>query len=314
MLLLDQFAALGFSGVRVFAGHLEWAGQTAAMGVEQLPDFVEACRGRGLYVLVSAITDSAIENYSVETHIDLIGAICIAYDNTLLEIANEPYHETQRSAVHDFAYLRGLAARVSPDVLVGLGAAADDEALDGRDGEFIPIHLDRGRDIWNEVRRVREAQAVEDSTGKPAIIQETTKAYDVEQEGKWESRPEYFYALGVNGRLFEVGIVFHSENGLQAQPLDAATEACARDCVAGFIAIPLDVPTLEYHNAGDPASPVRSANFDNVVRCHSATDGARGWTFAEGIAAGKDPEITWNWPVHEQIDSRPQLRLYAAMR
>ena len=314
MQLLDQLAALGYNGVRVFAGHLEWAGQTAAYARSGLGIFFEACQIRGLYVLVSAITDSGIEDYNLEEHIDEIGAVCAQYDNTLLEIANEPYHETQRREVHDFAYLRGLAARVPADVLVGLGAAADDESLDGRDGEFIPIHLDRGRDTWNEVRRVREAEAVEDATGKPAIIQETTKAYDLEQEGKWESRPEYFYALGVNGRLFEVGIVFHSENGLQAQPLDAATEACARDCVAGFTAIPLDVPTLEYHNAGDPASPVHRANFDNVVRCHSAIDGNRGWTFAEGIADGKDPEIEWNWPVHDLIDTRPQLRLYAATR
>lgn len=55
---LDQIAALGFNGVRVFAGALHWANVTADQAKARLPQFIDACAKRGLYVIVTALTDT----------------------------------------------------------------------------------------------------------------------------------------------------------------------------------------------------------------------------------------------------------------
>ena len=111
---LDQLAQLGFGGVRVFAGHLEGRGQSAASACERLPRFLDECLARGLYVQVAAVTDSGLDDYDVRAHVRDIAAIVSEFPHGLLCIANEYYHPTQSDQVHNAAYsapARGAGSR-----------------------------------------------------------------------------------------------------------------------------------------------------------------------------------------------------------
>jgi hypothetical protein len=313
--VLDWFASAGFNAIRVFAGNLTWAGQTAADARERLPWLLAETKARGMYVLVSCLTDTGSgPAFNHAEHISIIAAMCEASGNTMIEIANEPYHETQADEVHNYGYLRKLAALVPTTILVALGAASEDEELSGEDArDWIARHLDRGRDPFNEIRRIRELENVESTTNFPVVLQESTKAEEIDQEGKFENSPYWWHTMGLLCRGFEVDAVFHSEDGLHSRDLDETTKACARAFIAGITVVE-DGVELTFQNATWSTSPVKDANFaerpgGTVARVYSFI-GAKSYTVAVGTTG--DPGIKWQnkYGPTGDITDQPELKAY----
>lgn len=293
---MDETRALGFNGFRVFCGHLGQVNQTPEMARAVLPTLLDEAAQRGLYVYVCACTGGG---YDVEAHLTAIAQICSEHVNAILEGANEIGHGSQSELVNDVPRFLATCQRVIPaSVTWTLGApvGTDEPTPEGTyptdGGQFNDAHLDRGRPFWDQVRRVREIRAIADDTDKAAMSGEPIGADEESIPGKREADPTFFWTLGLLCRGFEVGGVFHSEDGLNGRTLRPNQLECARAYVAGGRAIPV-ADRLQFINAGwtNPPSPVTSYDSDRAVRCYSFVVGNRGWTAVIGITG--DPAIVW---------------------
>jgi len=300
---LDWVSRQGFGGVRIFAGALTWANQTADSACLALPHVMDACVQRDLYVEVTAITDSGT-GYDVEQHLKDINSILLPYENTLVEIANEPYHSSQNEAVHDPDYLLHCTSFISENIMCALGAAPDDESLEYAGGDYMTVHLDRGRDDWNMVRRVRELENDSANSGKHVFNNEPKKA------GSQLTDPAIVFCMAVLNRGFEVGGVFHSDSGLDAVVPDASQQAFADAYIAGASVI-TTAQKLSFQNAGWSSSPVKSANFDDGVG--GGTGIVRAYSFMSDeqsvlveVGAGSNPGIVMQngWSVGPVLAER----------
>lgn len=331
---LDQTRALGFNGVRVFAGDLGWVGQTPLVARTNLPALLEAAAARGLYVYVCAITGGRDPVYDVDAHLSAVAEIVHAHPNALLEVANEIGHPSLVDKT--MAEWLALARRViPPGVTWTLGAPGTDEPEpDGRyvadGGLFNDAHLDRGRDLYNQVRRLREIYAISETTRRPAMSGEPIGIAEVPMPGKqrfWDrasDQPQaggfddagtrFAFAYGVLCRGFELGCVFHSEQGLRAELLGPRTTAAAQAFLEGWRSIPTN-ERLQFVNAGWAGSPVARANFDTgITRAYSFVAGARGWTVFVGVRGDLGVEWGGGWRPARVVVDRPGLRIVELAR
>jgi hypothetical protein len=305
---LDENAALGFNLVRVFAGRLAWCGQTDDGARERLPEFLGHAHQRGLNVEVTANTDAAGGAYDVVQHTAEVCRMLSPFD--LLEQANEPWDVEQQLSPQ---FLRDLPR--PSGVPVALGAAQTDEERTYADAGYVTAHLDRGRPKWNMVRRVRELEALSAMTGKHVVNNEPIGAGERDEAGKRESDPAVFYAMGALNRLMEVGGIFHSSDGLMAQPLGPNQRRCAQAFIASSRVMG-DGPRLAYRNAGHDGSPVKDIRFNDgdmgregCTRCYSGIVGVDGFSVAVGVSG--DPGIVWNWSRREVIgEMGGRVRVY----
>lgn len=302
---LDWLVATGFNGCRVFAGALGWAGQSAADAVDALPRFLEACAARGLYCEVTALTDTKDGAYNPRGHVRAIGEICGAHENALVELANEPWHPTQSDLTPTF--LASLMSVVPAGVLVALGAADSDESDEYAGGHYVTAHLDRGRDEWNMVRRVRELEALSDKTRKFVLNNEPIKA------GSQNANPSIYFTMALLNRLFEVGGVFHSDEGLQGVP--PAPGSRGQELADAFIEGSRLITSNErvnYQNTGWTTSPIKS--FTGAVRLYSGITSDRPFVCALGIDGGFGVETQNGWSLGSVIAERPNVRVYELTR
>lgn len=297
---LDWVANNGFNGIRVFAGALGWANQTPEDARARLPFLLEQCLVRGLYCEVTALTDTG-RGYDKREHVRQIADICRRYDNTLLEIANEHWHPTQDSEVHDANYLQRLFVDYGNGLTCALGAPDEDEPPPNDapwpepTAHYLTLHLDRGRDRWNQVRRVRELEAASAKVGKPVVNNEPIGADELDgsQTGKQRvNEPAFFFTMGVLNRIFEVGGVHHSQHGLMAELPGPVQQACAAAYVRGFYAVKTRT-RVRFKNAGWGDSPIEKADFNVVTRAYSglAEDGSDNVLVLVGLRHGADPQI-----------------------
>ncbi len=305
-----ELVSLGFNGFRVFAGDLGWAGQTPATARAVLPTILDEAAAHGLYVYVCAITGGRDPVYDVEAHLREVVAICAGRPNVLLEGANEIGHPTlsPRATV---PWLNGQLSRLAPRELLwtpGAPLGVDEPDTDGEwaggGGIFNDAHLDRGRDKWNQVRRLRELYAIAEVTRRPVMNGEMIGADErmggycpdqpngvCQRPKERRDDPDFFFAAGVLSRGFELGTVFHSQSGLNALPLGPGQTACARAFVRGFICIPTDA-RLTFGNAGWQGSPVAEYDKDGTTRAYSfIADSSRGWTVLLGMR--REPHVVW---------------------
>jgi hypothetical protein len=301
---LDEAQALGFNLVRTFCGPLPWCGQDAAQVYDRLPAFLQDCADRGLNAYLSYCTEAGT-GYDLDQHVDAIEDIVEDYPAVVLrEVGNEPWHPTQGGRLTptrcgDLAgrWMRGPT---------GDGAAEDDESTEYAGGRFVPVHLDRGRDKWNMVRRVRELLAVSENTGKPALNQEPIGADEVSQPGKREADPAIFYTMGALNRLFLGGSgVFHSQSGLLAERLGPNQRRCAEAYIRGVRCWP-GANRLQYLNVGHAGSPIVSATFNEgdlsdpgCTRSYSGVIDNHGFNVTLGVSDMANPGAVigngWRW-------------------
>ena len=257
---LDWVVSKGANGVRVFCGNLGWAGLTPAMALDYLPTLLTSALSRGLRVEVTALTGTKDGGYDPRSYVAQVGAICDSYDNATCEEANEPWHPTQDGLTPSF--LMSLQPSIPSRVISALGAAQDDESDAYAGGPYVTAHLDRGRDEWNMVRRVRELEMLSSNTGKHVFNNEPIKF------GSQNNNPSIAFTMAVLNRIFEVGGVYHSDAGLRAEVPAAGSE---QDQLADAFMRGTRVITtrsrMTFKNAGWHDSPIKT--FANAVRVYS---------------------------------------------
>lgn len=325
--LLDQFKALGFNGIRVFAGRLAWAGQSAVDARRALPALLREADARGLHVLVTAVTDSRDGGYNVASHLDVVAGILAGHPGALAECANEYYHPTQSSEVNDAERLAAMcrAAFARSGRPWSLGAPPFATLQAGRwpvpMGDFVTSHLDRGGDAWTQLDGVRELRAIQDATGRPVLNSEPIGAGEKDDPGRRLADPNVFFALGALNRAFDIGGVFHSESGLNALPLGPVQQASARAFVAGVAAIAGN-EALRYQAVGSTGSPAASAR---LVSAGGAVTGAYAFLARNGSAvvvilhqpdALPDASMVWakGWRITGRLPSRPHVTVLRLAR
>lgn len=308
---LDWAVQKGFNGVRVFAGALTWAGVTPEQARAALPHLLDLARQRSLYVEVVCLTDTAT-GYDIAAHVRAIGDIVRGRDNVLVELANEPWHPTQKDLTP--ARLLQLRALIPSDILVALGSAEDDESQDYSGGDYTTIHLNRDRDLWNMIRRVREMQVVVDATGRPASNDEPIGAAEAAAGQRLDTSAP-FLCLGALSRIFEVGVTFHFEDGLNVTfPVGPKQEAAATAFVDGFHAADVDGGArLTYKNATWSDSPIQSFDESRATRVYAGVFGNLGRAVVDG---GNDAGIVWQggWHPVDVLIEQPGCRIYAIER
>jgi hypothetical protein len=315
---LDWASQTGFNGIRVFAGALMWANQTAESARARLPFLLEQCKKRELYCEVTALTDTKDGRYDKREHVRVMSDICARVEHTLFEIANEYPHVTQDDETHDVNYLMKLRRDVvASSLATAIGASENDEPDSGRvpQADWVSLHLDRGRDKWNQVRRVRELENASANYKKPVMNNEPIGAD--ERDGGDTGRkqrigdPAFFFAMGVLNRLFEVGGVHHSEHGLKADLPGPNQQACADAYLRGFRAVKTKT-RLSFQNAGWAGSPVQGAAFDaGVVRAYSglATDGSENLLVLVGLTGDPRLQMQNGWRLGETVDEMPGVKV-----
>jgi hypothetical protein len=316
--VLNEVAGLGFNGVRVFAGDLGWAQQTPALARAALPRFLSLAAERGLYVYVCALTGGG---YDVVEHLRIISRIVSESPNAILEVANEIGHSTQSDLAKDPSKLLDQAKRVIPPGVVwtlGAPVQTDEPTPEGTwltdGGQFNDAHLDRGRDRWNQVRRLREIYAIAEATRKPAMSGEPIGSAEATIAGRRLHDPEFFYAMGVLCRGFELGCVFHSEDGLNGRTLGPNQTEDAKAFLAGTKVIP-SADRLEFRNAGWSNSPVESGNFDyGFVRIYSFMNGSHGYTVLLGLTGDPKLKLREGWRVVGIAGERPGVQVLEISR
>lgn len=295
---LDLAVTLGFNGVRVMAGALTWGPQTPAEGLDGLPMVLTEARNRQLSVEVTILTDSGT-GYDCEEHVEAAALLCDEYDNALCEVANEPYHGSQAEEVHDYTNLAewGSESLSTRDLAWAEGAPETDEPRPEEgytfDGDWISIHLDRGRDSsWQMVRRVRELDVVSSTYQKPVMNNEPIGWGETFQPGRRSNDPSIAFCMGALSRGFEVGLVSHAEHGLECDLPGPVQTQCHLAAVHGFNIYGTDA-RLVFKNAGWGDSPIHSANFDHtIVRAYSFLDThTHGWSVLLGLTG--DPGVVW---------------------
>jgi len=305
---LDEARALGFDGVRVFAGDLGWAGQTPASALANIPSLLSEAHSRGLYTYLVAITGSA-SGYNVEDYLRQVAAECAKVISCVLEVANEIGHSSQSSTVNDPRQLEAIAQRAVPAGMVySLGAMLGQDEVDPNGvyppngtSPFNTAHLDRGRDPWPEmIRRVREIAGISENTNKPAMSGEPIGAAEVYSEDRRSDNPNLFFTYGALCRMFEVGCVFHSEDGLLGRPLRPIQKESAKQFLEGWKAVATDA-RLSYQNAGWAGGDPPVSSFTGATRVYSGINGSDGYTVVVGDTG---VQIQWKngWaPVGEPV-------------
>jgi hypothetical protein len=311
--VLDDAAALHFNGVRAFGGALGWASLTAQQSEARLPALFAAAAARGLYVYVDAITDSG---YDAAAHLSVVAQQCAAAVNCFMAAANEIGHPTLPDLARDPSRLLAAARQAIPaGVVWTLGAALGQDEVDadgkypGAGGRFNDGHLDRGRDTWNQVRRLREIYGLAETFKAPAMSGEPIGAAEV-PSGSRRSDPPFFFAMGVLCRAFDLGCVFHSEDGLHGRPLGPTQRACAEAFIAGWNAIDTET-RLTFQNTGWGGAPVKS--FTGAVRVYSFIDGGSGYAVVVG-ADNPKVETMNGWALGELVAERSGIQVRRLQR
>ena len=200
-----------------------------ADGQHALPSLLEMAQRHGLYVEVVALTGTAVIKVDIPRHVKAIGEICAKYPNALLELANEPGHPTQSSAVHDPVYMQSVAALVPKTVPVSLGSV---EYGDGfASGTYVTWHAPR-TSHW--VADVGRGAALVARFNKPVISDEPVGAADRVEPGRRDNAPARFRAAAVASRKAGLGATFHYDGGVQARPLTKTEMACLDAWLAGL--------------------------------------------------------------------------------
>ncbi len=310
--------AMGFTGVRVFS-MLSWADLPPARGREVLPRALQLAAEQGLYLEVVALAttkDYSIDADAMRLHVRALGEACAeASSCAAIELANENYHTSQRAdLLEDVAFLRELRALVPRSVPVSLGSGPSDEIDNYPGGDYITLHLGRGRDTWNMVRHVREMEAVSAAAGRFVVSDEPIGAGEVDESGRRSADPAVHYALGTLARVFDIGATFHFEDGLATQSPRPVQQACAEAFIAGTRIVPDDV-RLVFRNAGWTApleSPVKG--FSGAVRAYSGLGDQVSIVVAVGVQDGFALELRDPWHITRMVAERPGVRVLEVVR
>ncbi len=189
----DWLVAEGFNYVRVVPSSVYRSPRTIAEGLAWLPQTLEVCRDRGLYVQVVGAVDTGPEGYDlnrdgVREWMRELGQICHDYANTLMDV-NEPYHGTQQPWLAAPEFLQELRAEVPSAVPMTLGSSHEGLLLTG--GDWTAIHADRVKSPEEQAAFVASVQAETEKLAwndEPNAISETETRPSDRTDPAWATR------------------------------------------------------------------------------------------------------------------------------
>jgi len=283
-----------------------------------MPAFFDMAAEYGMAVWAVLITDSKDGGYDVEEHLRLCAPLTNR-PHVVPVLANEWGHPTQDGAVVTPENLRRWGAQYFDGQPWSIGAPVDgvtappdakprpgqqfgrDEPspvdwqdmdgpaeFRGHGGPSMDAHLDRGREYWDQARRVREIYAC-------AEVEETV-CFNAEP-GRDETDPAWYAVLGALDRCFSGGGIHHCQHGLDLTLPDPPSTDRMR---AYVLAHQLCDEALNhqrggYYNSGHANSPVGVYSqdvFDNQLCRHYAfTVGNIGVSPVIGV----DPNLKLSW-------------------
>ena len=276
-------------------------------GLGALDALLERAARHGLVVEVVALADTAAYPIDLKAHVRRVGEICARHANAVIELANEPYHGTQRPEVQDTASLATLRAELPADIPVALGAGSYPELLTA--GEFVTVHYPRP-DGWRWIAALKDAIAHRSRAAKPVIDDEPIGAGERVEPGRRDADPERFRAAAIAGRLMGIGATFHYEDGLHARRPRGNTLACFRAWQQGMALVPGDA-AVEPLEPG-AAAPVRAVRGEHAS-IFLGRRGDRAWV----LVAGTTPQTAIEWNQGWTVTMRrtwPASRFYAVRR
>jgi len=219
---LDWAAANGVTVVRVLTMTHHLFTLLPADGLRALPRLLDMAAERGVHVEVVAMADTAEHDVDLDAHVTAIGKIAAAHENAFVEIANEPFHQTQHPALHDRATLVRLAKAIPAEVVVALGS----DALDNSGGgDYVTVHTPRGTP-WEHVTALAEGRALVTKYGRPVVSDEPVGAAAELVPGRRDNSPERFRAAALLTRMTGMYPTFHYEGGLQARIPEGIEAEC----------------------------------------------------------------------------------------
>ena len=186
-------------------------------GRKALPRLLTLAAERGLHVEIVALADTAEMAFDHASHVQDVGTIAAAHHNAIVEIANEPWHPTQDTRLHDPAYVRKLADAIPPAVPVALGSAETNAGYAA--GRYATWHSPRlsGDGGWQHVAATAEGRRLMEEWKKPVVSDEPIGAAAEFVPGRRDNEPRRFNAAAAVTRLAGMGATFHYEGGLQAR-------------------------------------------------------------------------------------------------
>jgi hypothetical protein len=290
---LDWAATRHLTVVRVFTMARSLFDLSPADGVRALPDLLEMAADRGLHVEIVALVDTKELATGIDAHVKAVGGIASQHSNALVEIANEPAHQTQARAIHDPRELKRLAALVPPHVPVSLGSAEENEAY--ADAGYATYHFPRAGSpaSWGHVVRLAGGAALLKAWRKPVVSDEPIGAGPIAVAGRRDNDPDRFRAAALLTRMAGLGATFHYEQGLQAK-IPTGTEArCFDAWNEAWTLLPADVERRgAFRTAGDAGAAVSS--FDATAASGVFEVQRESTAYVLVLNASKAPAVTWN--------------------
>jgi hypothetical protein len=317
--------ASGFGGVRTTTTATNpFMDLAPAEGREALPRALALAAEEGLYLQVIALSDTAVRIFDWRQHARDVALICASVPHALYEFANEPFHGRQDQALHDATRLEAFTREATanlPDLLWTCGTGEDDEAA-APVGRFGVRHLDRGRDLLNQVRRVKELWSEGQAAARAPFFNSEPLGADERPGGETgrqrTNEPWFFYALGALGALFGIGSTFHLQAGLETVVPGSVQQACGRAFLEGMAIVADDRHGVgSYRNVGHAGSPVTAASFEDpdggpIIRSYSFIDGPRGLnvTLTRPARVALTPDVlAWGngWRPTRTLDEYPHV-------
>jgi hypothetical protein len=260
--------------VLVMARHL--FSLSPEQGQRALPRMLTLAADRGLHVEVVALADSAEYAIDVDEHVKAVGRIAAAHPNAFLEIANEPFHQTQHPSLHDRATLERLARLVPSEVVVAYGSHAPEES---GGGDYVTVHMPRGPEPWGHVLELAAGRRLVEQYGRPVVSDEPIGAAAAREPGRRDNSPERFRAAALLTRMTGMHATFHYEGGLQARIPAGVEEACFQAWREAWTLLPAGIETGVFTVATTP----RGALFETRLDGRRWMLGLKGATVPSGL-------------------------------
>jgi len=279
--------------VRVLAMAKHLFELTPEVGDAHLDALLDKAGRAGLFVEIVALADTASYAIDPAEQVARIGAIAARHPNVFLEIANEPYHDTQQPRVRDDAYLATLLARVPEPVLAALGEAGYPRVYST--GDYATAHMTRssGAGGWGHVRDLIEARRMLRETARPLVSDEPMGAGPSFEPGRRDNSAERFRAAALFTRMLGVGATFHYEGGLQARIPTGAELECFKAWQQAWTLLPADFTgsTLEETGPGRIVTALGAKAAGSYV----ASQENRAWLLAFGVEGPAAPVWAAGW-------------------
>lgn len=227
---LDWAASQQLTVVRVLlmAHHLFQL--SAEGGRAALPRLLDLAKARGIAVEIVTLADTVeAPKLDYDQHIRDVGRIALEKGNALIEIANEPGHQTQAPRVHQPAFLMRLAEGIPEPALVALGSMEYSEGFAAAD--YATTHVPRGDKEWDHVLAIADRAEVVAELQKPVVSDEPIGAGPEYRPGRRDNAPARFAAAAALTRFVGMEATFHYEGGLHAR-IPGKVEA---ECLAAWL-------------------------------------------------------------------------------